>query len=460
MAGGLSPREGQLRILIENATIVTMNERDEVLRPGWIEVRDGALAAVSSTPLAADGADRRIDARGKVVMPGIVNAHTHLFQVFIRGVYEHLSFTEWLRRIYHCGRALTADDCRLAAMLGCLEALKGGVTTVMDHQFLNRGVELPEATLAGMRAVGVRAVLARTIMDVGTLAPPEVVESPADGLRSVQALLDNHRRDTGGGLLTLMTGANTPGVSASGELAVAVQRFAAERGLGVSAHVAESRGVVEAVRERTGHAGVVRWLDALGALGPRWIAPHSVHVSAEEIAIMAERGVAVCHNPVSNMTLGDGIAPVVEMLKAGVTVALGTDGAASNNSQDMFEVLKVAPLLQRARLQDAHAVLPMQALRMATINGAKALGLDRLVGSLEPGKRADLIVLDLLAAPHNVAVHDVVSHLVHCAKATDVELAMVDGTIRMERRAVAGVDEAGLLAASQAAAERLVGRLR
>jgi 5-methylthioadenosine/S-adenosylhomocysteine deaminase len=117
------------RVLIENATVITMNERDEVLQPGWIDVRDGAITMVSRTPLAPEGADRRIDARGKVVMPGLVNAHTHLFQTFIRGVYEHLPFTEWLRRIYHCGRALTAEDCRVAAMVGSLESLKGGVTT-------------------------------------------------------------------------------------------------------------------------------------------------------------------------------------------------------------------------------------------------------------------------------------------------------------------------------------------
>jgi 5-methylthioadenosine/S-adenosylhomocysteine deaminase len=392
-------------------------------------------------------------------MPGLVNAHTHLFQTFIRGVYEHLSFTEWLRRIYHCGRALTAEDCRLSAMLGCLESLKGGVTTVMDHHFLNRGLELPEATLAGMRAVGVRTVLARTIMDIGDLAPPEVIESPEDGLRSVQSLLDNHRRDGGRGMLTLMTGPNTPGVSASGEAAVAAQRFALERGLGVSAHIAESRSVVDAVKRRSGHDGVITWLDSLGALGPGWIAPHSVHVSADEIGILAQRGVAVCHNPVSNMTLGDGIAPVVEMLKAGVTVALGSDGPASNNSQDMFEVIKAAALLQRARLQDSRAILPIQALRMATVDAARALGLGDLIGSVETGKRADLIMLDLLAAPHTVAVHDVISHLVHCVKASDVELAMVDGTILMEERRVSGADEAKLLGQAQEAAERLVARL-
>ena len=448
-----------MRTIIEDATIVTMNPRDEVLARGWIDVRDGAIAAVSAAPLDPSRADRRIDGRGKVVMPGLVNAHTHLFQTFLRGVYEHLPFTEWLRRIYHCGVALTPEDCRLSARLGALESLKGGVTTVLDHQFLNRGNELAEATLAGMRAIGVRTALARTIMDLGELAPPEMLETPAEGLRHMEALLAAHRSELGDGMLSLMTGPNTPGVSATGEAAAATQRFAAERGLRVSAHIAESCSVLEAVQRRYGRPGVILWLEELGALGPNWIAAHSVHLSPEEIGIMARRGVCVAHNPVSNMFLGDGVAPVVDLLQAGVTVALGTDGAASNNSQDMFEVVKAAALLQRAHRQDPQAIPPLQALRLATINGARALGLDGLVGSLEPGKRADLIMLDLRAAPHNVAVHNVVSHLVHCAKATDVEMVMVDGRVLMEGRRVAGVDEAGLLVAAQAAAERLVRRL-
>ena len=147
-----------MRILIEDATVLTMNDRDEVLRPGWIDVRDGAIAAVSSAPLAAAGVDRRIDGRGKVVMPGLVNAHTHLFQTFIRGVYEHLPFMEWLRRIYHCGRVLTAEDCRLSAMLGSLESLKGGVDgTILMEQRTVSGVDEAEL-LARSQAAAERLV--------------------------------------------------------------------------------------------------------------------------------------------------------------------------------------------------------------------------------------------------------------------------------------------------------------
>jgi 5-methylthioadenosine/S-adenosylhomocysteine deaminase len=448
-----------MRTVVEAGAVVTVNERDEVLEPGWIDIHDGAITAVSRTPIDATGADRRIDARGKVVMPGLVNAHTHLFQVLIRGVYEHLPFRDWLRSIYHCGRILTEEDCYVSARLGSVEALRSGVTTLVDHHFLNRGLALPEATLAGMRSIGLRTVLARTIMDLPDLAPPEILETPEQGLRSVEALLANHAHELDDGLLTLMTGANTPGISASGELAQAVTQFATDHNIRTSAHIAESPSVVDAVRQRYSRDGVVRWLDELGALAPTLLAAHAVHLSPDEVGIFASRGVSVSHNPVSNMFLGDGIAPVVDMLSAGVNVALGTDGAASNNSQDMFQVLKMASLLQRAQTRDPHAVPPAQALRMATINGARALGLDALTGSLEPGKRADLIVLDLQAAAHNVAIHNVCSHLVYCAKASDVKSVLVDGELVMDDGTIPTLDEPALLAQAQDAARHLVTRL-
>lgn len=435
-----------------------MDVNDRVLPHAWVDVRDGEIASVSAAPIRAPEA-QRVDARGKVVMPGIVNAHTHLFQTLIRGVYEEMSFPDWLRAIYACGRALTPEDSFVSAQLGCLESMRSGVTTVVEHQFLNRGEQLAESTIAGMRSTGIRVALARTIMDLGDLAPREMLETPEQGLRSFERLWDAHRDELGDGMLTLLTGANTPGASSTGELARATRTFAEERGVGQSMHLAESASVIRTVRERYGQPGVVAWLESIDALGPRILAAHSVHLTRDEIAIMARRGMSVSHNPVSNMFLGDGIAPVVELLAAGVNVALGTDGAASNNTQDMFEVLKISSLLQRVRLQDGAAVPPMQALRMATINGAKALGLDHRVGSVEAGKRADLVMLDLRAAAHTVAVHDVVSQVVYCARAADVEMVIVDGRIVVSGRAATRIDEPRLLAEAQTAGERLVARL-
>jgi 5-methylthioadenosine/S-adenosylhomocysteine deaminase len=441
-----------MRTLIANACIVTVNPRDEVIPRGSVLIEDGAILSLATESAEVD---RRIDAAGKVLMPGLVNAHTHLFQTLIRGVYEHLPFADWLRRIYACGRVLTPQDCQLSARLGALEALHSGVTTLVDHHFLNRGTELPSATIAGMRGVGLRTVLARTIMDLGDLAPAEVVETAEEGLRSTEALMSAFRGDP---LLTFMTGPNTPGASASAELSRDVQRWAASHGVRVSMHVAESLGVTEAVRKHTGHEGIVAWLDAFEALDDNTLAAHSVHLTLREVGIYAARGVSVSHNPVSNMFLGDGIAPVVEMLEAGVNVALGTDGSASNNSQDMFETLKMAALLQRARTLDPHAVTPAEAIRMVTINGAHALGLDALTGSIEPGKRADLLLLDL-QRPHTTATHDVLSQLVYCARPSNVDLVMVDGRVLVEHGQVLGIDEPAFLAEAQQAGEDLVRRL-
>jgi 5-methylthioadenosine/S-adenosylhomocysteine deaminase len=444
-----------MRTVIENAHIVTVNPNNDVLPNGFVTVEDGVVVSVSAKRPGGD-ADRRINGSGKVLMPGLVNAHTHLFQTLIRGVYEQLPFTEWLRRIYGCGRVLTPEDCFISAKLGALEALHSGVTTLVDHHFLNRGTELPAATIAGMRDMGLRTVLARTIMDVGDLAPHEVVETAEDGLRSTEALLDRHREEP---LLSIMTGPNTPGASASAELSRDIQRWATDRGMGVSMHVAESRGVTEAVRQKTGHEGIVAWLDAYGALGPNVIAAHSVHLTSNEIGVYGRLGVSVSYNPVSNMFLGDGIAPIMEMLGAGINVALGTDGAASNNSQDMFEVLKMAPLLQRARTLDAHAISATEAIRLATINGAHALGLANVTGSIEPGKRADLVMLDLRSSAPTVAAHDVLSQIVYCARPSNVVLVVVDGRVLIESGEVLDFDEARFLAEAQAAGEGLVGRL-
>ena len=444
-----------MRTLIENACLVTVNANDEVLPRGSLLIEDGMIAAVGAEPPPSD-ADRTIDAAGKVLMPGLVNAHTHLFQTLIRGVYEHLPFAEWLRRIYACGRVLTPEDCLVSAELGALEALRSGVTTLVDHHFLNRGVELPAATIAGMRHRGLRCVLARTIMDLGELAPAEVLESAEQGLRSAEELIAAHRGDE---LLTFMVGPNTPGASASAELSRDVQRWALEHGLRVSMHVAESLPVTEGVRRQSGQEGVVAWLDSVEALGPNTLAAHSVHLTAGEVGTFAQRGVSVSHNPVSNMFLGDGIAPVVEMLDAGVNVALGTDGSASNNSQDMFETLKMAPLLQRVRTLDANAIPPAQAIRMATINGARALGLEDRVGSLERGRRADLLLLDLRGAAHTVAVHDVLSQIVYCTRPSNVDTVIVDGHVLLEHGRVLDFDEAAFLARAQTAGEDLVRRL-
>jgi 5-methylthioadenosine/S-adenosylhomocysteine deaminase len=296
-------------------------------------------------------------------------------------------------------------------------------------------------------------------MDMQDLAPDRILESPSQATTAADALLARHRASLDRGELTVMVGPNTPGVSASGRMAIALTEYAADRGLRQSMHIAESRAVVEMVQRQQGVSGVIRWLDQIGALQGPSVAAHSVHVDLDELRLMAERDVAIVHNPVSNLFLGDGVAPIVEAVAAGVTVALGTDGASSNNRQDMFEVVKLAALLQRGHHLDGTLMPPATALRMVTMNAARALGLDREIGSLEPGKQADVIFVDLLNSPRTVAVHDVISQLVHCVPSELVTTVFVGGERLVEDGRIVKVDEREVLERAQAAGRSLVERL-
>lgn len=446
-------------MLIERATVITLDPDDRILDPGWIRCEDGVITEVSAATLEPRADEERLDASDRVVIPGLVNAHTHLFQVLIRGVIENRPFERWLRDIYHCGLALSEEDAHAAARLGGMEALLSGTTTVLEHHFLNGREEISDAAIEGLAAVGARAVFARTSMDIGDLAPAEVLETPEQATVAAAALVDRYRDRLDTGRLSILVGPNTPGVSASGEMALAMTELAVDRGIGQSMHVAESVASVRLLRERTGITGIVRWLEGLGALRGPILAAHSVHVDDDEIRIMAERQMTIVHNPVSNLFLGDGIAPIVSAREGGVRVALGTDGASSNNNQDMFEVIKLAALLQRGHRMDGTLLPPLAALRMATTDAAAALGMAHTIGSIEPGKRADLVVLDLTGRPNTVALHDVVSQLVHCAPSGAVSTVFVDGERVVSGGRLTRLDGDGILRSGQRLGRRLAERL-
>jgi 5-methylthioadenosine/S-adenosylhomocysteine deaminase len=256
-----------------------------------------------------------------------------------------------------------------------------------------------------------------------------------------------------------MTGPNTPPINTTPELLKEIRRFADDKSIGISAHVAESKSVVESVREQHGKRGVVEFLHQFGLAAPSSIFAHSVHVSKDEIALLKQTGTSVSHNPVSNMMLGDGVAPVVEMLRQGVNVALGTDGAASNHSQDLFDTMKAASLLQKVHHQDAGIIEPYSILRMATVGGAKALGLSSVCGTIEVGKRADIILVNLDTV-HSQPVNDIFSQIVHCAKASDVRTVIVDGEVLMKDRVLTRLDDEWILAGAKAANRDLMERLQ
>lgn len=446
-------------MLIAGATVLTVNAEDEILAPGWVRVEDGAIVAVSRTPLAARAGETVLDARGQLLMPGLVNTHVHLFQTLLRGVYEERPLAIYLDYIYRSGLELTAEDSRLSAMLGSLESVRAGATTILDHHFLNRIPQLAEATIDGMLAVGVRAGLARTVMDMGDAVPAGVKETPEAGLACVAALLERHREDCRCGRVTIMTGPNTAGVNASEQAVIATRDFARLHGIRRSSHVAEYKGAVASVKRLYGDDGVVAWLHRLDALGPDLLAVHAVQVGPQEVTWLAETGSSVSHNPFSNLFCGDRNAPVSDYLREGCAVGFGTDGGANNNAQGILDTLRITRLLQRAHPADPEAITPERAIRMATVEGARAIGLDHLIGSIEPGKRADLILLDYEILPHSVPTHDPVVQLVHSMKGSDVNTVIVDGRMVMRDRVVLTVDEPAVLKAAAEAGHALVRRL-
>jgi len=434
-------------LLISNAVIVPMTDERKCI-DGFVRVADGAIVEVGAGAPPADAAGSPvIDAAGCALLPGLVNAHTHLYQVLLRAVWEDLELMPWLKRIYGCAQVLTPEHFYAGSMLGCVESIRSGVTTVCEHNFLNPGAECARETIRAMQDAGMRAVFARTVMDTGEIVPECTREKPEQAFRRIEELVARHRHAQ---QLTFMTGPNTPPINTTGDLLREMRRFADANSLGISAHVAESHSVVEAVRHQHGKNGVVEFLQQFGIPAKNSIFAHSVHVSNDEIKILQETGSSVSHNPVSNMMLGDGVAPVVEMLRQGVNVALGTDGAASNHSQDLFDTMKAASLLQKVRHRDAAVIKPDEVLRMATLGGARALGLDSLCGSIEVGKRADLILLDIDSA-HFQPVNDIVSQIVHCGKASDVKTVIVNGEILMRDRQLTKLDDRKIMAEAKRA---------
>ena len=442
-------------IFIMNALVLPMTQERKLFE-GYVRVRAGVIEEVGEKFTASIVPDQEvIDASGCVLMPGLINAHTHLYQVLLRAVWEDLELMPWLKRIYGCARVLRPEHFYSGTLLGCVEAIRSGVTTVCEHNFLNPSQECAVETLRAMRESGLRSVFARTIMDKGEIVPECTREKPAAAFQRIETLLAQH---AGADKLSFMTGPNTPPINTTPELLGEIRGFAEAKSLGISAHVAESRSVVERVQREHGSSGVVEFLHQFGIPGSRSIFAHSVHVSSAEIDILKETSSSVSYNPVSNMMLGDGVAPVVEMLGQGVNVALGTDGAASNHSQDMFDTMKAASLLQKVHYRNAGIISPYEVLRMATIGGARALSLDGACGTLEPGKRADLILVKLDTL-HNQPVNDVVSQIVHCAKASDVQSVMADGEWLMRERQLMRHDEKQLLESARAANRDLMNRV-
>ncbi|MBI3764066.1 MAG: amidohydrolase, partial [Chloroflexi bacterium] len=389
------------------------------------------------------------DAAGHLVLPGLVNAHTHLGQVLVRNLGSDKPLLTWLDDvIWPAQLAMTSDDARIAATVGLVENLRSGVTTVVDHQKITATPAHSDAVASAAESLGLRFVLARAWAERGR---------GAEDCGTMLAELDRlcHQwHGAASGRLHVAFGPLAPWRCSEKSMRRGV-KAAQNYGIGVHIHIAETQSEVRMTLEATGLRHV-EWLDRVGALGPDVQLVHSNWLSEAEMDRVAETGSIVVHCPVSNAYLGSGIAPIPELRRRGVPVALGTDGPGSNNSQDMFETMKMTALLQKATRLDASAISAEAILRMATSGGAMAAGWAD-IGQIAVGFKADLILVSLNSARLTPLNHPA-SALVYAGSPADVRGAIVDGRVLMRDGQLLGIDEASALAECRAAAKELLSR--
>jgi 5-methylthioadenosine/S-adenosylhomocysteine deaminase len=431
----------QVALVITNATVVTVDGTRRVLAPGAVAI-DGADIVGVDTPAAIAAAFRprqSIDGTGQIVLPGLINTHGHAPMVLFRGLGSDLNLMDWLQQYIFPAEAksVTPAFVRTGTQLAALEMIRSGTTTFADMYYFEE-----EVARAASEA-GLRGVLGQTIIKF----PAPDAKTPEEGLARTEKFLTQWKGHA------LITPAVAPHALYTLEAATlkACRALADKHQVPLIIHLAETRAEIDAALTLA-NATPTQYLQGVGLWGPRTLAAHGVWVSPEDMTLLKAAGVAVSHNPESNMKLASGTAPVVDYLEAGITVGLGTDGAASNNDLDMFEAMRFAAFLQKHARNDPRALPAPAVLDMATRNGAVALGLGAQVGSLEVGKRADIIMVDT-RGPRQTPMFDPVAHLVYSAHGDDVTTTIVNGRVLMRDRKVLTLNEAAVLTAARAAAE-------
>ena len=436
------PSRRAVSLIVIGGTVITEDAAHTMLSPGAVAIDGRDIVDVGSPAAIAakyQGA-QTIDARDQIVLPGLINTHTHAPMVMYRGLADDLALIDWLQKYIFPAEAKTVSPelVRVGTRLAALEMIESGTTTFCDMYYFEE--EIAKATVEA----GLRGVLGETIIQF----PVADAKTPADALARAERFIKEFK-DNG-----LVVPAVAPHALYTNDTATlkASADLARKYGVPLVIHFAETEDEVKVASDQY-HLTPTAYLDSIGVLGPTTIGAHGVWVNDADIAILKRDGVGVAHNPESNMKLASGAAPVTKYLAAGVKLGIGTDGAASNNDLDMFEAMRQASFLAKLTTHDPTAVKAQDALDMATIGGARVLGMDKTIGSLEAGKRADLIVVSMSAA-RQTPLYDPVSHLVYVTRGDDVRTTIVDGRILMRDRQVRTLNRASVIAdANQLAAK-------
>ena len=435
------PQPQGASLKIAGATIITMNDAFEVIE-GDVLVRDGRIAAIGA--LNSERADRTIEARGAYLLPGFIQTHIHLCQTLFRGYADDLALLDWLKtRVWPMEAAHTPASLAAAARQAASELLCSGTTTVLTMETVHD----TDAVFEALEPMGLRAVVGKCMMDSDPAVPARLLEQTQQSIDDSVAIAKRWHGRANGRLRAAF--APRFAISCSQQLLEAVGSLSAEHGLVVHTHASENRDEIALIKSRTGKKNV-EYLASTGLASERLCLAHCVWVDDEEQALMAEHDVKVMHCPGSNLKLGSGLAPVVEMRKRGISVSLGADGAACNNHLDMFEEMRLAAVLQSVRHYPG-ALTARDTVTMATREGARALGLEAEIGSIEPGKRADLILIDAHGP-------DPYSTIVYGSRGTDVRATIVDGEVLVDDFRPTRWDSAEIITTARAEATALASR--
>jgi len=424
-------------ILIKDATIIA----NKIIK-GSLLIQNDKIVEISDK-IGLNDVDEVINAEDKVLIPGLVNTHTHLSMTLMRGLADDMQLETWLNNyIWPFEANLDGEHCYAGALLACAEMIKSGTTCFNDMYFF-----MDHVAKAAEEA-GIRGTLSHGMIDFG-----DEEKRKQEFKESIRIIKKCH--DTGDGRIKVAFGPHSP-YTCSQELLEGVKKESMKYGVRIHIHVSETQKEVSDIINEYGNRPF-EYLEEIDFLGSEITAAHGIWLSESEIDIIKERNVKISHNPSSNMKLSSGVSPVAELLGKGVNVSMGTDGSASNNNMDLLEEMKIAALLQKVKTMDPTVLTAQDVFKMATINGANSLGLENEIGTIEVGKKADLVLVNM-KTPKLTPFRNPISHLVYSANGGDVDTVICNGKLLMKNKELLTIDEANVLEFAENASEDLLSK--
>ncbi len=441
-------------LLITNGRVITMDPERRVIRDGAVLIDGDRIKEVGKTEELKKKYPNaeQLDAKDDIVMPGLIDVHAHLFQVLMRGIGVDLDLTDWIfKSIYPISKRLFRKEAKTAALMNTVEMIKTGTTVFDDCHYINIDKYCNDGIAEAIEEIGIRGIIGRAAVNQAPV-PECFHEDPDTAYKECERIIKEYHGKANGRISVRVEPMSE--ALSSKEMLLAMREVSRKYHVGMNMHAAEIAQRVENLRKKTGMS-TIEYLYDNNILGPDVLLAHCVWVSRKEIELLKVTDTKVAHNAVSNPYLADGIAPIPEMLAAGVTVGIGCDGAASNNNQDMFAAMKMAIMMQRASRLDPSCLNAQKALEMATIDGARCLNMEDEIGSLEAGKKADVIIVST-KGPEMIPSLGFVSHLVYSTNGNAVQTVFVDGKMVMKDRELLTVDEEKIKYETEETVKRMV----